>query len=249
MGLAFRITGSLMIEYNTWPGYMPEEIPPDAPPGLKHTMNELNTISRKIRVSVDTYYLFKTIMQRRAFAEAVNGSPIAYATRVVAGAVTRDLVISLASIFDSNNDAINLKRVVNSLLNPKHVEILRRFHATWPAPYDTNSGIKKLLYWQNKIRKGNLSNAIQKISDLRNKAVAHVDLDPEFKHGRVQVWEIEYIIVGASSIVLIANQFAAGRIIDAAQLRQNSRQAIACLTNSIIAGANHWRFGQPEMQT
>ena len=220
----------------TWSGYGSEEIPPDAPSDLQRALGELYAISRQIRVSCDTYYLFKAITQRRAFVEVVSGSPIAYSMRIVAGAVSRDLVISLASVFDADERAINLRRVINKLLHPNHIKIFRHFHATWPVPPDTDAGIAKLSRWQDRMKRGKLSEAIQRVIDLRKKAIAHVDLAPEFKNGPLKVWEVEYALAGATSAVLVANHFATGRWIDASQIRKNSRKAIASLTDVIIAG-------------
>jgi hypothetical protein len=126
--------------------------------------------------------------------------------------------------------------VLNNLLRPSHADIFRRWHASWPVPYSTDNGIKRLRYWQKRINSGKPAKAIERIIDLRRKAIAHVDLAPEFKEGRPQVWEIEYTLVAVASTVLTANLFATGRNIDAQQLRAHSRKRIEEFSHALLAG-------------
>jgi hypothetical protein len=59
-------------------------------------------------------------------------------------------------------------------------------------------------------------------------------LAPEFKNGRVQIWEIDYILAAAAGAVLDANLFAMGRSIDVGLVREISRKRVKrILTRSI----------------
>ncbi len=219
-----------------WPEYRPEEGPPDATNELLQALGELNAITRQVRIATDTYYMFKELARKRSVVDVISGSPIEYGVRIVVGAIIRDLVIALASVFDSETKATNLKRVLNSLLHPRHTDIFRRWHASWPVPYSTDNGIARLKYLQKRINTGTPAKAIARIIDLRKQAIAHVDLAPEFKRGRPQVWEIEYTLVAVASAVLTANLFATGRNIDAHQLRAHSRKRIEEFSHALLAG-------------
>src|SRR5690349_15289340 len=125
----------------TWAPYSDTEIPRGCTEQLKREILALNAISRQVRVSVDTYYLFKELTRRRATVGAINGSSVEYGARVVAGAVIRDLVISLGSIFDPDTRALDLVRVLNTFLRPENIKIFCDFHVRWPVPYDTDAGV------------------------------------------------------------------------------------------------------------
>jgi hypothetical protein len=227
-----------MVETETpqWTNYRPEEGPPDATDNLRQALAELNVITRQVRIATDTYYMFKELARRRSVSDAIIGSPIEYGVRIVVGAIIRDLVIALASVFDAEAKATNIKRVVNNLLRPTHTALFRLWHASWPVPYDTENGIARLRYWQKRINSGKPAKAVERIIDLRRKAIAHVDLEPEFKEGRPQVWEIEYVLVAVATIVRTANLFATGRDIDAQQLRAHSRKRIEEFSRALLAG-------------
>jgi hypothetical protein len=219
-----------------WTEYRPGEGPRDATDELRRALGELNAITRQVRIAIDTYYMFRELARRRSISDAIAGSPIEYGVRIVVGAIIRDLIIGLASVFDAEAKATNLKRVINNLLRPTHADIFRRWHAIWPVPYDTENGIAQLRYWQKRINSGKPARAIERIIDLRRKAIAHVDLAPDFKEGRPQVWEIEYVLVAVASIVRTANLFATGRNIDAQQLRSHSRKRIEEFSRALLAG-------------
>jgi hypothetical protein len=219
-----------------WTEYHPMEGPPGATEELRQALVELNAITRQVRMAVDTYYMFKELARKKSICDAVNGSPIEYGVRILVGAVVRDLVIALASVFDPQSKATNIKRVLNALLLPAHEEIFRRWHAGWPVPYDTDKGIARLRYLRRRINNGKPAKAIERIIELRKKAMAHVDLEPEFKAGKPQVWEIEYTLVAVASTVLVANLFATGRNIDAQQLRANSQKRIKEFSDALLAG-------------
>jgi len=147
------------------------------------------------------------------------------------------LVISLGSIFDSNPDALDLVRVLNALLNPENIEVFRSYHSTWPVPFDTDRGIRCLTQKARRFRRGKLRDAIQRIRDLRNQAIAHIDMEPVFENGRTKVWEIDYVLAGAAGAVVLANQFATGRFIDRAQMAAISRRNIAEFSRALLAGS------------
>lgn len=233
----FLITGErLLPDEPGWPPYIGDEIPLGASGELKRQIKALNAISRQVRIAVDTYHMFKELARRRAVVDGISQSPAAYGTRVVVGALIRDLVICLGTIFDPDKRALSLERVLAALVCRDNEATFRRFHASWPVPYKTDAALEDLRYRLRRIKKGKLAKAIKRIRDLRSKAIAHLDLEPEFSDGRLKVWEIDYVLAAAAGAVVAANLFATGRSLDASQIAAASRKQVAAFSRALLAG-------------
>lgn len=174
--------------------------------------------------------MFKELARRRETVNAINRSSISYGVRVVVGALVRDLVISLGAIFDPDPRALNLERVLSELVRQDNVETFRRFHASWPVPHKTDVILASLRLRLRRIKRGKLADAIKRVRDLRSKAIAHIDLDPEFEAGRLKVWEVDYVLAAAAGAVVEANLFATGRSLDPSQIARASRKQIAAFS-------------------
>ncbi len=219
-----------------WPSLQPGDYPPGTDVALKRQLEALNAIGKQARIAAGSYYLFLALTRDRQFIECVNRAQAAYGIRIVVGSLIRDLIINLASMFDQNSNATDLRRVLNALLHRDNDEISRNFHATYGGGYDRDAAKARLASYRKRLNSNNLARALHRIVDLRKQAVAHIDMEPEFTKGRPLIRDIDYVLAAACIIVCDAYLFGLGRKIDASQTRDICRRGAASFAGIIRNG-------------
>lgn len=227
-----------MSENDQWPAYREEEIPPNASPSLREALARLDAAAQQARRALNTRYLFLEMKRKPAFTDAINNTSIVPGANIVAGALLVDLIIKLASLFDQDQSALDLRRIVNVLLHPEHTRVLEEFHASLSAPYDTETGRARLNRYRKKLGGGKLGAALRRIVDLRNQGVAHLDQNPSYPNGRPLIRDIDHVLAAVCAIIWNANAFAVGRRIDAAEVRKICRGYASSFTGVILKGLN-----------
>lgn len=225
-----------MSEADGWPPYRDDEIPPNADPALQEVLSRLHAATEQTRRALNTHYLFLEMKRKKAFADAVNNTPIAPGANIVARALIVDLVISLATLFDQDQSAIDLRKIINDLLHPDHIKVFEQFHASLSTPYDTKAARTRLTNYRRRLGKGKLGDALKRVRDLRNQSVAHLDQNPIYPTGRPWMQDTDYVLAAACAIIWNANFFAVGRRIDAAGLRKICRGYASSFTGVILKG-------------
>jgi hypothetical protein len=81
-----------MSENDQWPAYKEKELPPSASPSLREALARLGAATQQTRRALNTRYLFLEMKRKRAFADAINNTPIVPGANIVAGALLVDLI-------------------------------------------------------------------------------------------------------------------------------------------------------------
>jgi hypothetical protein len=227
-----------MPENGRWQNYREEDLPPNASPALREAFSRLDAATEQTRRALNVHYLFIEMKRTRPFAAAVNNTRVADGANVVASALIIDLIIKLASLFDRDPKAIDLRRIINSLLRPEHARVFEQFHASFSVPYDAAAGRARLNRYRKMLGEGKLGAALRRIVDLRNQGIAHLDQNPSYPDGRPWIRDTDYALAAACAITWNANAFAVGRFIDAAQVRKICRGYASSFTGVILKGIN-----------
>jgi hypothetical protein len=171
-----------------------------------------------------------------AFADAVDNTSVAFGANIVVGALIVDLIIKLASLFDQDQRAVDLRRIVNILRHPDNGRTFEQFHASFPVSHDAAACKARLVRYRKKLGEGTQRAALRRIVDLRNQGIAHLDQNPKCPDGRPWVHDTDYVLAAACAIVWNANAFAVGRIIDSTKVRKICRGYASSFTRAILKG-------------
>jgi AbiU2 len=196
----------------------------------------LNAASKQARIALGNYYVFIELTRKRPVVDAINNNSLAFGVRIVVGALIRDLIVNLASLFDHNTEATDLRRIINALLHPDNRDTFEKFHASFTVPYESEVGRERLRRYQRRLGKGELGESLQRIISLRTQVVAHLDQNPEYTSGRPLVRDIDHVLAAACIIIWNANVFAVGRWIDAAQTRGICRGHASTFAAALLRG-------------
>jgi hypothetical protein len=114
--------------------------------------------------------------------------------------------------------------ILNRVLRPEYLEGFREFHAGINSTFDVDKNRDRLLWMRRRLRRGNTGKAIQRLNDLRNQMVAHLDSQPEFAKGYPLIVDMTIVLAAVANIVIsLIRLIAPGRRIQPALGRQDAR--------------------------
>ena len=230
---------------NGLPALTDDDIPAGASHALRKQLYALDEITRQARIIANSHYLFLELARKQAFATAINETPAAYATRVVVGSLMRHMVVGLASMFDNDQKATNLRRVLNEVLKEENRSVIETFNARFTSAATLLENRQRLIEYRSKINRDPYKGALERISDYRRQSVAHVDLDPVFDRGRPIVRDLGLILVYSCVAVYEANLFCLGKAYDLQAIKEICQKGASAFTDIVLRGVATWRNDFP----
>ena len=180
---------------------------PDMPPSLRAGVEVLGRATGHFLIVAHRYEMFRALARDAAFVVRINGTTASDGLNTIRGALAATLVVSLAALFDRNSDSTPLARVLNSILTPANVDTFATLHQTFATPIDTSRERKGLQRSHARLSQEPQKGAIERLRDLRNQDVAHLDLNPAFAKGRVLTSDIDLVHAISANIIVKANRF------------------------------------------
>lgn len=172
-----------MVAASNWPPFTSVELPPSLVGELGCILEPLYVATLELHRTVYRYELLAALGRNWDFVQRINGTTAAPALNTVKGCVSTSIVLSLCALFDEEAGAVSLKKILNEVLRPEYADRFREFHATLDASFNVSHHLARLGRMQRRLRRGTIGKAIERLRDLRNQMVAHLDTKPEFGKG------------------------------------------------------------------
>lgn len=190
----------------------------------KALASDLLRLTREIRVLLGQLFLYVAMSRSREFGKACNASEAREGRGIVLGSLLRSMVVSSAALFDEDPRTSNIPKVLKSALRPARSAFLGRFHAHYDVIPEAKASQDRLVKYGRRLRGGGLRDAIQAMIGVRNTFVAHFDMQPNPRHRKALIRDLDHVISAASVVIGEANIYVLGRKIDTEALRKILRK-------------------------
>jgi len=180
---------------------------PNMPPALRAGLEVLGRATGHFLIVTHRYEMFRALARDAAFVARINETTASDGLNTIRGALAATLVISLAALFDRNSDPTSLARVLNSALAPANADTFAAFHLAFAIPIDIGQAREGLRRLHSRLSREPLKGAIERLRDLRNQDVAHLDLNPDFPKGRALTRDIDMVHAISANIIVKVNRF------------------------------------------
>jgi hypothetical protein len=199
---------------------------------LRTGLAMLHRATNHFIVLAHRYEMYRAIARNRDFVMRINGTTSAAGLNTLRGALAATLVISLAALFDSEKGATSLYKVLNPVFIPSNAEALATIHHLILVPFDPDQVLDQLRRLRSRLSRPPIKGAVERLRDLRNQDVAHLDLTPEFPNGPALTGEIDLVYAISANIIVKCNLFYGLRI-RAADIRAEARAQAHVLSQAI----------------
>jgi hypothetical protein len=232
----------IVVASNWSPSYTPAELPPALADDLGGILEPLHLATLELYRTLYRYELLVALGQRDFFNK-INGTTAAPPFNTVVGCINTAIVVSLCAFFDETPGAVNLRAILNRILRPDYADRFREFHSAMNPGFDVDRHRRRLVQMQRRLRRhGKTGEAIQRLSDLRNQTVAHLDTQPRFDQGYPMIADMSTVLASVAKILIsVVRLTVAGRRIELSLARRDARlQALAlCLAIQPVAPDAH----------
>jgi len=163
----------MLIAMPNWPPFSPTEYATDMPDELLELLPLLHGSCIIVQSAVYDHALLAYMKSSSEFNLKIRESYLAAVINQVEISLTKSLVLSLASLFDSAPATVNIRRALNVAVRDQWLPILEPRHSL--RSEDVSRKRDRLIRMQRRIKRAPLKGAIERVTDFRNKGVAHVD--------------------------------------------------------------------------
>jgi hypothetical protein len=205
---------------------------PDMPAELRNALEGLRRATGHFLVVAHRYEMYRAIARDPAFVARINRTTAAEGMNTIRGALTATLVISLAALFDQNSDSTSLTRVLNSIIVSARAGTFAALHASFIPAIDTGPALDGLHRLRSRLSRAPLRGALDRLWDLRNQNVAHLDVDPTFPKGRALTGDIDLVHAASANTIVKANRFC-GVHVRVSDVRAEARSQALAFCRSI----------------
>lgn len=218
------------------PNQSEEEFPAGASPSLRKQIVALQTVTTRLRTIIREYYLFSKLARDKSFVDSVNGTEATPGLRVIVHALIGDMIIKIASLYDNDQRATDVRRILNALTDPVNRDVLSQYHQSFVVLFDTERETSRLSQHRERLRRRRLQAAIGRIIDLRKQVFAHSDLNPQFPSGPAMVRDIQHVLAATAIVIRDANAYAGNGATDLEGMKRVSRSAATAFANVVVHG-------------
>ncbi len=196
-------------------------------------------VTREVRVLVGQFYLYKDLTRSKAFTETIAGSGGQDGVNIVVGSLLRTMVVSVAALFDRDQQTSNLPKLLRKAGEASITAQLQWFHEHYDVAPSAEISRLRLIKYQRKLKSGLVRQAADRLSYVRKTHVAHFDADPSPKTDaeRAIIRDLDRVVLGVGVIVAEANVFVLGRRIDFPELRRIMRRQSGDFCDLLVTGA------------
>ena len=220
-----------------WPPFEPHELPPGMPPDLVAHLPSLHAASLVIMAGVYEHELFRAFGRDQRFLDKVNGTGVAPAIGLLRTSLSSTLIIGLAGLFKSDQRSVNLRHLLKALCNERHAAFFAEEHRRHTPPIDSEHQRGRLVRMQRRINREPLRSCLKRIDDLRDQAVAHIELSPAPDFVWPLVTDVSKAYVAASNITFTALHYMTRRRVVVRRYREEAKTLTRDFLQSVQPGA------------
>ena len=237
-GLALeRCTVVTLISMPQWPPFGPDAYPEGMPAELVALLPSLHAACVVVTSAAYEHEMFRAFGRDEAFLRKVNGTDVAPAIGVLRTCISDSLVLSLAMLFKSDPKAVNLRQLLNTVCRPGYTSFFVAAHRRCHPPLDTEHQRGRLIRMQRRINRDPLRACIQRLDDLRDQGVAHLDRAPKSDFEWPLMRDVSTAFAAAANITVSALHYMTWRRFNVRATRTHGITLTHSLTQAIDPAA------------
>jgi hypothetical protein len=222
---------------NYYPPFDPREVPAHPSPRMKKAISALYFASVEVHRTLYRIMLLREITSNRVFIGRVTRSAAIRPMLTVRGGLSFVVAMSICSVFDLKDTTASLRRVLRTLTDRREEVCLRRLHEEANTNIDIDKALARLRRLSQRLNSGEISDALARLKDLRDKELAHLDIEAEFARGKPKFGDMYRTFVFAVNVVNAATVVAVKRLLDTRGSYEDARQQACSFTDVLIRGA------------
>jgi hypothetical protein len=191
-----------LISMPQWPPFEPNHYPEGMPEELIALLPNLHAACVVVTSAAYEHEMFRAFGRDEAFLQKVNGTDVAPAIGVLRTCISDSLILSLAMLFKSDPKAVNLRHLLNTLCRPEYTAFFATAHRLCHPPLNTEHQRGRLIRMQRRINRDPLRGCIQRIDDLRDQGVAHLDRAPKLGFEWPLMRDVSIVFAAAANITV-----------------------------------------------
>lgn len=208
------------------------------PPKLARVARNLGVVVTELQ-SVLTLYEIVTALNDKAFLGKILNSGCYPTTINIIVSTSRNMCIALVGIFDTDQNAVDLKRIVNAMLIESEKKLILDFHGqtSTEARADAQRMVEKMSFLRRRMNKGRFSKSLTNISNLRHKRFAHYDYENGQNLAAFPKRDIEFCFVNAARLADLACRVLIQRAYMLPEMRRYARNDAIAFRDALVRGA------------
>jgi hypothetical protein len=226
-----------LISMPQWPRFEPDHYPAEMPVELVALLPSLHAACVVLTAAAYELEMFRAFGRDVAFLQKVNGTDVAPAIGLLRTCISDSLILSLAMLFKSDPKAVNLRQLLNAVCRPEHTASFAAAHRRCHPPLDTKHQLGRLIRMQRRINRDPLRSCIQRIDDLRDQGVAHLELTPKSGFEWPLTRDVYMAFAVAANITVTALHYMTWRRFNVRATRTHGIRLTQALTQAIIPTA------------
>jgi hypothetical protein len=216
-----------------WPPISAGEYPEEMPPKLVALLPSLHTACVMVTSAVYEHELYRALGRDQSFIDKVNGTAVAPAIDLLRTCISRSLILTLASLFKSDPKAVNLRHILNGLCDPRYTGFFVTQHQQLHPPLNTEHQRARLVRMQRRLNRESLRGCIQRLDDLRDQGVAHVDRWPKADFEWPFFRDVSVALAAAANITVTALHYMTTRRFDVRAATQHGVMLRQAFTQAV----------------
>jgi hypothetical protein len=205
-----------------WPPFVPAEYPNGMPPELVALLPSLHAACVIVLSATYEHELYLAFGRDREFIGKVDGTPVAPAIGLLRACISKSLILALASLFKSDPKSVNLRHIIKALCDPRHTDFLAAAHQTITPHVNTARERARLVHMQRRLNRGPLKACIQRLDDLRDQGLAHIERVPKADFEWPFIRDVSVALAAAANMAVTSLHFMTWRRFDVQASRQHA---------------------------
>ena len=224
-----------------WPPIGLDHYQQGMPAELVELLPRLHAACVVVTAAAYEHEMFLAFGLDEAFLRKVKGSDVAPAIGLIRTCISDSLVLSLAALFKSDPKAVNLRELLSTLCRPEYTAFFVAAHRRCNLPLDTEHQRSRLIRMRRRINQNPLLGCIQRIDDLRDQGLAHIDHNPKPDFEWPRVRDVSMALAAAVNITVTILHYMTWRRFDVRATRAHGLMLTQAFTKAISpAPAFNW---------
>lgn len=211
------------------------------PPKLAKAAQGLGIVVEELKACVTLYELAITLNQE-SFLKKVRRSSHSNchaSIRNVIVAAFRNVCIGLPGIFDKDQNAIDLRRIINPMFVGPERQAILDFHSqtSQEARVDANRMLEKMTFLRRRMNTGKFKDALESLSNMRNKQFAHFDYNEGHKFTALATKNVNICLINSVRLTDLACRVLIQRVYMLPEMQMAARNEAVALRDTLSRGA------------
>ena len=183
--------------------------------------------------AVYEHELYRAFGRDQSFIDKVNGTDVAPAIGLLRTCISDSLILALASLFKSDERAVNLRHILNRLCDPRYTDFFVTEHQRLHPPVNTQHQRGRLVRMRRRLNREPLRGRLQRLDDFCNQGVAHVDRSPKADFEWPFVRDVSVALAAAANITVTALHYMTRRRVDVRATRRHAIMLRQAFTQAV----------------